>query len=115
VCLVFFWRPIQTNGDVGLQKIHASGTQLNRQYRAYSIYHDERGAVRKTADGWLIHGYSTTLDYCACKDFFDRNLPCKHIYVAALDSKVSLPLTYAGYDAARKQALEIVFEFRSIA
>jgi SWIM zinc finger len=96
-------------------EIHASGTQLNRQYRAYSIYHDERGTVRKTAGGWLIHGYSATLDYCACKDFFDRNLPCKHIYVAALDSKISLPLTYAVYDAARKQALEIVFEFRSSA
>ncbi len=96
-------------------EIHASGTQLNRQYRAYSIYYDERGSVRKTTDEWLIHGYSATLDYCACKDFFDRNLPCKHIYAAALDSKISLPLTYAGYDAARKQALEIVFEFRSSA
>jgi SWIM zinc finger len=96
-------------------EIHGFGTQLNRQYRAYSIYYDESGSVSKTADGWLIHGYSATLDYCACKDFFDRNLPCKHIYAAALDSKISLPLTYAGYDAARKQALEIVFEFRSSA
>ena len=38
-------------------EIHAYGTQLNRQYRAYSIYYDERGSVRKTADGvahtWL--------------------------------------------------------------
>jgi SWIM zinc finger len=91
------------------------GAQFNRQYRAYSIYYDESGSVSKTADGWLIHGYSATLNYCACKDFFDRNLPCKHIYAAALDSKISLPLTYADYDAARKQALEILFEFRSSA
>jgi hypothetical protein len=96
-------------------EIHASGTQLNRQYRAYSIYRDEGGSVRKSDDGWLIHGYRVTLDCCACMDFSDRNLPCKHIYVAALDSKISLPLTYADYDAARKQALEIVFEFRSSA
>ena len=92
-------------------EIHTSGTQLNRQYRAYSIYYDEHGSVCKTADGWLIHGYSVTLGDCACMDFSDRNLPCKHIYAAALDSEISLPLTYADYDVARKQALEIVFEF----
>ena len=92
-------------------EIHTSGTQLNRQYRAYSIYYDEHGSVCKTADGWLIHGYIANLHHCACPDFFDRNLPCKHIYAAALDSKISLPFTYADYEAARNQGLGIVFEF----
>ena len=92
-------------------EIHASGIQHTRQYRAYFIYHDERDAVRKTADGWLIHGYIVNLHHCACPDFFDRNLPCKHIYAAALDSKISLPFTYADYEGARNQGLEVVFEF----
>ncbi len=92
-------------------EIHASGIQHSRQYRAYFIYHDERDAVRKTADGWLIHDYIANLHHCACPDFLDRNLPCKHIYAAALDSKISLPFTYANYEAARNQGLEIVFEF----
>jgi hypothetical protein len=86
-----------------VSEIHASGTQLNRQYRAYSIYYDERGSVSKTADGWLIQGYSVTLGDCACMDFSDRNLPCKHIYAAALDSEISLSLKYADYDAARNK------------
>jgi hypothetical protein len=42
-------------------------------------------------------------------DFLDRKPPCKHIYAAALDSEISLPLTYADYEAARKQGLGIVF------
>jgi predicted nucleic acid-binding Zn finger protein len=92
-------------------EIHISGTQRNRQYRAYFIYKDESSAVRKTADGWLIHNYTTTLEYCACMDFLDRDLPCKHIYAAALDSKISLPFTYTDYEAARNQGLAIVFEF----
>lgn len=88
-------------------EIHASGSQRNRQNRGYSIYHDERVSVRKTADGWLVNDYSVTLDRCACMDFFDRELPCKHIYAAALDSKISLPLTYTDYVAARNERLEI--------
>ena len=93
------------------KEIHASGIQHTRQYRAYFIYDDERDAVRKTANGWLIHDYSVNLDHCVCPDFLDRNLPCKHIYAAALDSKITLPFTYADYEAARNQGLEIVFQF----
>ena len=92
-------------------EIHASGTQLNRQYRAYSIYYNECGSVRKTADGWLIHGYSAALNYCACKDFFDRNLPCKHIYAAALSAGISLPFDYDSFEAAKNSGITLVFEF----
>lgn len=92
-------------------EIHASGVQRNRQYRAYLIYHDERDAVREIAGGWRIHDYTVILDHCECPDFLDRKLPCKHIYAAALASKISLPFTDADYEAARNRGLEIVFEF----
>ncbi|MGD0872853.1 MAG: SWIM zinc finger family protein [Bryobacteraceae bacterium] len=92
-------------------EIHASGVQRNRQYRAYLIYHDEHGAVRETAGGWRTHDYSATLDHCECPDFLNRKLPCKHIYAAALASKISVPFTDADYEAARNRGLEIVFEF----
>jgi SWIM zinc finger len=111
------WRPIQTNGDVGLQKftLLVHSLTANTEPILSTATSAARFAKLLTGGSWLIHGYSATLNYCACKDFFDRNLPCKHIYAAALDSKIILPLTYADYDTARKQALEIVFEFRSIA
>jgi hypothetical protein len=92
-------------------EIHASGIQRNRQYRGYSIVHDEQGAICQTEGAWTIHGYSVALDRCDCADFLDRKLPCKHIYAAALASKIALPFSGAEYEAARKQALEIVFEF----
>ena len=75
------------------------------------IYHDEHGAVRETAGGWRTHDYSATLDHCECPDFLNRKLPCKHIYAAALASKISVPFTDADYEAARNRGLEIVFEF----
>ena len=92
-------------------EIHASGVQRNRQYRAYSIIHDEHEAMHKIESAWSIHGYSVTLAACECMDFFDRRLPCKHIYAAALASEIILPLTQAEYEAARNQGIEIIFEF----
>jgi len=92
-------------------EIHASGVQRNRQYRAHLIYHDEDEAVHETTGGWRIHDYSVTLDHCECPDFLDRKLPCKHIYAAALASRISLAFTDADYEAAKSQGLEIVFEF----
>jgi hypothetical protein len=92
-------------------EVHAAGIQRNRQYRAYLIAHGEQDAVRQTESGWSIHGYTVRLDYCDCMDFPDRRLPCKHIYAAALSSGISLPLSYSEYEAAKKQGLEIVFEF----
>jgi len=80
------------------REIHASGIQRNRQYRAYSIGDSERG-------------YSVSLAACDCMDFLERRLPCKHIYAAALASKISLPLTRAEFETAKKQGIEIVFEF----
>ena len=92
-------------------EIHASGIQRNRQFRACAIFHDEHDAIREIAGAWSIHGYNVALDRCECADFLDRKLPCKHIYAAALTSKINLPFTDADYEAAKKQGLEIVFEF----
>jgi predicted nucleic acid-binding Zn finger protein len=91
--------------------IHVSGVQRNRQYRGYLIHNDGHNAIHEAAGGWRIHDYSVTLDHCECPDYFDRKLPCKHIYAAALAFKISLPFTNADYEDARSRGLEIVFEF----
>jgi hypothetical protein len=96
-------------------EIHKSGIQRNRQYRGYAIIHDEQDAISQLEVGWAIHGYNVTLDRCECMDFSDRKLPCKHIYAAALASKIILPLGEAEYETARQQGLEIVFEFPATA
>jgi predicted nucleic acid-binding Zn finger protein len=92
-------------------EIHASGIQRNREYRARYIYHQEPEAIQVIQGGWRIHEYSVSLNHCGCPDFADRTLPCKHIYAAALASRISLPFSEADFEAARKQGLEIVFEF----
>jgi predicted nucleic acid-binding Zn finger protein len=92
-------------------EVHASGIQRNRQYRAYLIYCDEYDAIRSTDNGWRIHDYNVLLNHCGCMDFFDRKLQCKHIYAAAIASKIGLPFTHMDYEAAKKQGLGIVFEF----
>ena len=92
-------------------EIHASGIQRNRQYRAYSIVHDEQAATCQVQGAWAIHGYSVALDRCDCADFLERRLPCKHVYAAALASEISLPFTEREYQAAKNQGLENVFEF----
>jgi predicted nucleic acid-binding Zn finger protein len=91
-------------------EIHASGPQLNRQYRGYPIYYDER-SVLKNANGWRTRDYSLTLEHCECPDFSDRSLPCKHIYAVALACNIRLPFTYAEFDAARNRRLDLVFEY----
>lgn len=93
--------------------VHDSGLQRNRQYRAYFILDDEPESVREDVRGWKIREYTVSLEVCDCPDFRDRSLPCKHVYVAALQSGLDLPFARADYAAARKQGLEIVFEFES--
>ena len=93
-------------------EVHASGFQRNRQYRGYSICRGEQGAICQADGGWTIHGYSVSLGGCGRPDFLDRRLPCKHIYAAALASQITLPFSDAEYESAKKQELEIVFEFR---
>lgn len=83
-------------------EVHACGIQINRQYKADFIYHIER-SVHNAANGWMIHGYSLTLQHCECADFSDRRLPCEHIYAAALASNISLPFTYTEFEATRNQ------------
>ena len=94
-----------------MQEIHLSGVQKNRQYRAYSIVNEEPRSIQKEERGWTIHGYPVTLSRCGCMDFYDRKLPCKHIYAAAITSAIGLPFSQTSYETARKNGQEIVFEF----
>jgi SWIM zinc finger len=92
-------------------EIHDSGIQHNRQYRAYSIGRDEADSVQRGPGGWTIHGYAAKLDRCSCMDFLARQLPCKHIYAAALSAGISLPLDYDSFEAAKNSGVALVFEF----
>jgi hypothetical protein len=91
--------------------VHASGLQKNRQYRAYFIVDDEPECVKREQVGWRVREYAVTLDNCECADFQDRRLPCKHIYVATLESGIPLLLSRREYAAARQRGLEILLEF----
>jgi hypothetical protein len=93
--------------------VHRSGLQMNRQYRAYFIVEDEADVVHREGTGWRVREYLVSLDACECNDFRDRRLPCKHIYAAALRGGCSLAFSRVQYLAARRQGLEIVFEFDS--
>ncbi len=93
--------------------IHSSGIQKNRQYRAYALKSLDPGLNCPADGGWKIHAYNVSLSRCDCMDFRDRNLPCKHIYTAALMSAIDLPLTFAEYEAARKAGLALVFDLRA--
>lgn len=91
--------------------IHRSGLQINRQYRAYFIVEDEADFVHREGRGWRVREYVVSPEACECGDFRDRRLPCKHIYAVSLKEGRALPLSRAEYVAARRQGLEIVFEF----
>lgn len=91
--------------------VHESGIQRNRQYRAYFICCEESSGIQYLANGWRVHGYGVTLNRCECNDFFERRLPCKHIYSVAIDLKIDLPFTRSNYEEAKKQGLDIIFEF----
>ncbi len=92
-------------------EIHDSGIQHNRQYRGYPIVRDEPDSVQQTSGGWTIHGYSVRLDSCSCMDFLARQLPCKHVYAAALAAGISLPFDYDSFEAAKNSGITLVFEF----
>lgn len=92
--------------------VHESGLQRNRQYRAYFILEDEPGEVSRSGDTWTIHGYRVTLHDCECMDFADRRLPCKHLYAAAIAAGAEVPLGRTEYREARRNGLEVVFDYR---
>ncbi len=91
------------------REVHASGLQLNRQYRAYFICEDDRSAIGGTDGEWTIRGYHLSLDGCGCPDFTTRRVPCKHIYAAALLAGQALALPRGQYAYARRQSLTVVF------
>ncbi|MDQ6911415.1 MAG: SWIM zinc finger domain-containing protein [Verrucomicrobiota bacterium] len=94
------------------RSIHDAGTQRNRQYRAYSLIEDEPAITPEFNSAATIHGYFVSLDDCDCMDFIDRHLPCKHIYVVALLSKLAIPLSEPEFRTAKEKGLEIISEFR---
>ena len=54
--------------------------------------------------------YTTTasvLIIVSVQTFSKRKLPCKHIYAAALASKISFPFTSADYEAARNRGWKL--------
>jgi predicted nucleic acid-binding Zn finger protein len=94
------------------EQVHRSGLQVNRQYRAYFILEDEAESVHQEGARWRVRDYAVELDLCECADFEDRRLPCKHIYVVALQSGVTLPYSRAEYVVARQEGREIIFAFQ---
>ncbi len=72
--------------------VHLSRVQQTRQMRGYE-YHIE-GLCRKiTTDQWIVNDYAVTTSKCQCDDFRERHLPCKHIYAAAIDFGILLPIS----------------------
>jgi len=94
--------------------VHASGIQLNRQYRAYVIVEDELGHAVRKAGGYVIHGYRVSLERCECRDFARRNLACKHVYAVALLQEIPLALTTEQYRRARERGDNVVFRFEDM-
>jgi predicted nucleic acid-binding Zn finger protein len=92
--------------------IHESGIQKNRQYRAYGIKYEEPNAIQK-GEPWTVHEYRVSLDHCDCPDFLERRLPCKHIYVVALESSIALPFSLHEYKAAREKGQELIFAYEN--
>jgi|GEM_PF-2629905 hypothetical protein len=95
------------------QAIHNSGLQKNRQFRAYLIKYEEPGAISSERGSWVIHEYQVTLENCQCPDFLERRLPCKHIYAAAFDAGVALPLTFEEFRTARQKGEDIIFKYEN--
>ena len=91
--------------------VHESGLQRNRQYRGYHLIEDGPGEIAAQGSEWSVHGYPVSLEACACMDFVERQLPCKHIYALALCLRERLPLTRAEYRSARASGKDLVFEF----
>jgi len=94
-------------------RIHESGLQKNREYRAYDIHGDSAICEKDGMNGWTINSYSCSLFRCECADFQERRLPCKHIYAVALLGAIALPLTRAEFLAAKAKGLEVIFRFEN--
>lgn len=72
--------------------LHTDFEQQRRIMRALNIKDDEPHTVIKNGDNWIIHDYGVNFDGCDCADFQYRNLPCKHMYTAALASGINLEI-----------------------
>ncbi len=72
--------------------VHLSRVQQTRQMRGYE-YHIEGLCRRITTDQWVVNDYAVTTSKCECDDFRERHLPCKHIYAAAIDFGILLPIS----------------------
>ena len=77
------------------REIHKADRQIERQHRAYGIFLSNDHETKQ--DATFISGYHTTLERCGCRDFEVRNLPCKHIYCAALTAGHKLLISEEDY------------------
>jgi DNA polymerase-3 subunit epsilon len=80
-------------------RVHKSEDQINRQHHAFDIFHTIQSdkTILGDASNGIISGYTVTLSYCSCRDFKNRQLPCKHIYSYALINKIQLHLEESEY------------------
>ena len=74
------------------RSLHTEVVQQQRVMRALNIRDDEPHTIIENGDNWIIHDYGVSLDGCDCDDFRYRNLPCKHMYTAALSSGINLEI-----------------------
>ena len=67
-------------------EIHGIYFQRDRLMRGQEIIGDEREEITplNVAGLFGVRGYRVSLQECECPDYFQRRLPCKHIYAVAL-------------------------------
>ena len=57
--------------------LHQEPDQVSRQKSALRLNVESINSDEKTG---IINGYNVSLDSCACRDWFVRHKPCKHMY-----------------------------------
>lgn len=72
--------------------LHVDTTQQQRILRALDIKDNEPHTIEKNGEYWVVHDYGVSFEGCDCDDFRYRNLPCKHMYTAALASGINLEI-----------------------
>jgi predicted nucleic acid-binding Zn finger protein len=92
-------------------ELHASGLQLNRQYRAYFIADGESMESDLASSDPEPGAYMTSLDRCSCPDFQSRHIPCKHVYARAIEQRLPIPLKQSEYLEAKRAGRDVVFEY----
>jgi len=90
-------------------EIHESFVQKNRQWRGYRDLYAYKLVAQDNQGAWTVNNWPVRLTECACPDFDERKLPCKHIYAVALCSRIALPLSLSEYEEATARGEELFF------